>query len=225
MCGRFTLNNEIEELMEEFMFNLVGEYTPRYNIAPSQNILTVINRNEKRVGGYTRWGLVPTWSKDIKIGYKLLNARAETLVEKPSFKRAFKQTRCVIPASGFYEWKKLDKEKQPYLFKMEDDKPFVFLGLYDTWRNNNDNSLLYSSTIITTTPNELTETVHDRMPVITQDNEIIDYWLDPKNENTEALKSLLIPYPAERMKAIRVSSIVNSPKNDVSECMEPINSI
>lgn len=194
-------------------------------IAPSQNILTVINNGERRVGGFTRRGLVPKWSSDIKIAYKLLNARAETIVEKPSFRNSFKRTRCVIPASGFYEWKKIDKEKQPYLFTMENDKPFVFLGLYDTWRNKDDNSLLYSSTIITTTPNELTEAVHDRMPVITQDNNVIDTWLNPRNEDTDTLRSLLIPYPAERMKAIRVSSIVNSPKYDVIECLEPINSL
>lgn len=224
MCGRFTLNDEIEELMNEFDFNLVGDYTPRYNIAPSQNILTIINNGEKRVGGFTKWGLVPSWSDNVKIGYKMLNARAETIVEKPSFKNSFKRMRCVIPTSGFYEWKKIEKEKQPYLFKMVDDRPFVFLGLYDIWKNKDDNTLLYSSTIITTTPNALTESVHDRMPVITQDNKIIDTWLNPKNEDIDTLKSLLIPYPADRMKAIKVSSIVNSPKNDVIECLEPLNS-
>ncbi|NGY88220.1 SOS response-associated peptidase [Bacillus megaterium] len=224
MCGRFSLTTDIAELQEQFNFDFNGEFTfgSRFNIAPSQQVLTLGSSKGKRVGTTMKWGLVPYWADDIKIGYKMINARGESVNEKASFKRSFKSKRCLILADGFYEWKKEGKNKQPFRFVMKDERPFAFAGLWEQW--NRGEEPLYTCTIITTKPNEVTEKVHDRMPVILEED-AYDLWLDPQMEDLEYLKSLLVPYPAEQMKMYPVSTIVNSPKNDVKECLAPLNSI
>jgi len=224
MCGRFSLTTDILKLQQQFNFEFNDEITinPRFNIAPSQQVLTIGSDGGKRIGTTMKWGLLPFWSKDVKIGYKMINARAESIDEKPSFRTPFKSKRCLVLADGFYEWKKEGKEKQPFRFVMKEEKPFAFAGLWDQW--NKAGESLYTCTIITTRPNKVTEEVHDRMPVIL-DEDVYDIWLNPKTDDTDYLKSLLIPYPAEKMKAYPVSQIVNSPKNDIVECLSPLNSI
>jgi len=224
MCGRFSLTTDIARLQEQFNFDFNGEFTvnPRFNIAPSQQVLTLGSDGGKRIGTTMKWGLVPYWADDIKIGYKMINARGESVDEKASFKRPFKSKRCLILADGFYEWKKEGKNKQPYRFVMKDEKPFAFAGLWEQW--NKGEEPLYTCTIITTKPNEVTEEVHDRMPVILEED-VYDLWLNPQMEDAEYLKSLLVPYPADKMKLYPVSTVVNSPKNDVEECLAPLNSI
>lgn len=224
MCGRFSLTTDILKVQQQFDFdfNDAIKISPRFNIAPSQQVLTIGSDGENRVGTMMKWGLVPFWSKDIRIGYKMINARAESIDEKPSFKTPFKSRRCLILADGFYEWKKEGENKQPFRFVMKEETPFAFAGLWDRW--DKDGEPLYTCTIITTRPNRVTEEVHDRMPVIL-DEDVYDIWLNPKMDDTDYLKSLLIPYPAEKMKAYPVSQIVNSPKNDVVECLSPLNSI
>ncbi|WP_394140384.1 SOS response-associated peptidase [Cytobacillus oceanisediminis] len=223
MCGRFTLTETIQKLQMAFEFEYSGgEIVPRYNIAPSQNILTVIGNGEQRIGKQMKWGLVPFWAKDEKIGFKMINARAEGIDSKPSFKTPFKRKRCLILADGFYEWRKTEEGKQPYRFIMKDEEPFALAGVWDTW-NKGENPLM-SCTIITTDPNEVTEEVHDRMPVILKKSDFED-WLNPNFNDTDYLKSLLVPYPAEKMDKYPVSSKVNSPKNERAELISPLNSL
>ncbi|MDE5055349.1 SOS response-associated peptidase [Niallia taxi] len=224
MCGRFSLIEELEFLQEEFEFEFSGEITPRYNISPGQDILAVgFNKYDGRVGNFLKWGLVPSWAKEPKIGYKLINARMETVDQKPSFKQAFQKRRCLILSSGFYEWKKTEEGKQPFRFVMQDKRPFAFAGLYEVW-NNGEGQPLATCTIITTNPNEVTKDVHDRMPVILK-KEGYDIWLNPDNQDTELLKGLLKPYEAEEMMKYEVSTLVNSPKNEGEALFAPINSI
>lgn len=220
MCGRFSLTDEIYRLQDQFQFEFNGEYEPRYNIAPGQLILAVGSNGQRRKGNMLKWGLIPYWAKDEKIGYKMINARAESIDEKPSFKHAFKKRRCLILADGFYEWKKTDSVKQPFRFIMKDQKPFAFAGLWETWKK--DGKPVHSCTIITTTSNEIIKDVHDRMPVILPEN-LYDLWLDPEYENTQHLKTLLTPYPAEKMDKYPVSTLVNSAKNETPECILPLN--
>jgi putative SOS response-associated peptidase YedK len=219
MCGRFSLATDQSILQEQFNLIFNEEIKYRYNIAPSQNIFVVGSNGRDRVGTSMRWGLVPPWSKDTKIGYKMINARAETLDEKVSFKQPFLQKRCIILCDGFYEWKKQGKEKQPFRFIMKDRRPFAFAGLWERW--DKGEKPLYTCTIITTTPNELTKDVHDRMPVILPP-ETYNQWLDREFNDTEVLKSLLIPYKADLMDVYPVSDIVNSPKNESEQCLNPL---
>ncbi|MDC0706590.1 MULTISPECIES: SOS response-associated peptidase [Priestia] len=224
MCGRFSLATDIYTLQDQFNFEFNHEVTinPKFNVAPSQQILTIGSNGGKRIGIAMKWELAPFWSKDSKIGYKMIHVRAEGIDQKPSFKTPFKRKRCLVICDGFYEWKKEGKNKQLFRFAMEDDRPFAFAGLWDEWDKNGDP--LYLCTIITTIPNEITQEVHNRMPVILEEN-AYDVWMDSKMNDIEYLKSLLIPFPAQKMKSYPVSTIVNSPKNDVAECLFPINSL
>ncbi|MGG0773735.1 SOS response-associated peptidase [Bacillus rugosus] len=222
MCGRFTLFSEFDDIIEQFnidQFLPEGEYHPSYNVAPSQNILTIINDGSNNRLGKLRWGLIPTWAKDEKVGYKMIIARAETLADKPSFRKPLVSKRCIIPADSFYEWKRLDSNsKIPMRIKLKSSNLFAFAGLYEKW-NTPEGNPLYTCTIITTKPNELMENIHDRMPVIlTDENE--KEWLNPKNTDSDYLKSLLLPYDADDMEAYQVSSLVNSPKNNSPELIE-----
>ena len=168
-----------------------------------------------------RWGLVPFWAKEASIGYKMINAKSETLAEKPSFRKPFKEKRCLVLADGFYEWEKTDKKnKVPYRFVLKNRQPFAFAGLWDVWKTPEGDTLL-SFTIITTRANELMERIHDRMPVILNEKDEAK-WLDPEFKDTDKLSSLLQPYPSEQMVAYKVSTIVNSPKNDTPSCIEPV---
>ena len=223
MCGRFTLTTSPEELQAAFdwlkMPPEIGE--PRYNIAPTQPVAVVPNDGFNRLDYFT-WGLIPSWSKDPSVGSRMINARAETLAEKPSYRSAFRRRRCLILADGFYEWQAIpgQKTKQPMYIGLEDHRPFAFGGLWEIW-NSPDGGQIYSCTIITTEPNPLMATIHNRMPLILPP-ESYTQWLDSNEQRPDALQSLLQPYPANQMAAYPVSTLVNSPANDTPELVEPL---
>ena len=221
MCGRFTLRTSPADLTQ--IFRLLEEplWLPRFNIAPTQSVGVVRESDDGgREFALLRWGLIPSWAKDPAIGSRMINARAETVATKPSFRAAFKRRRCLIPADGFYEWKKTDgKNKQPYLIGMEKDEPFAFAGLWEHWQSA-DGSEVQSCTIITTSANDLLAELHDRMPVILDEDDY-DRWLDPRQEDKEQLQSLLVPLVSDRLRFYPVRTLVNSPKNDVPDCVEP----
>ena len=223
MCGRFTLTVDPAELQDTFGdFIFPTQFTPRYNIAPMQPILAIPN-DAKNTADFFLWGLIPSWSKDQGIANKLINARGETVAEKPSFRGSFKYKRCLILADGFYEWKTQTgvKTKTPYFIHMKDRQPFAFAGLWDEWHSP-DGGTLRTCTIITTEPNELMSTLHNRMPVILDKNDYAD-WLDPAPhaKRPEGLLPLIRPFPADRMSAYPVSTLVNAPGNDRPECIVP----
>jgi putative SOS response-associated peptidase YedK len=218
MCGRFTLTKAADVVAELFALDEVPAFEPRYNIAPTQAIAAMRRaidgpRNELSM---LHWGLIPFWAKDRDIGARLINARAETLIEKPSFRNAFKSRRCLIVADGFYEWKKLDAGKQPYYVRLGDGRPFAFAGLWERWNDPADGPV-ESCTIITTEPNKLMKSLHNRMPVILPEK-AFDRWLDAKSDGDKSLQELLIPYNAEEMEAFPVSRRVNNPRNESPEC-------
>lgn len=221
MCGRFTLTISPEQLQDQFGLSErpSADLAPRYNIAPTQAVAVVANSAERKLEIF-QWGLIPSWAKDPKIGSKLINARAETLAEKPSFRTALKRRRCLVVADGFYEWKKEGARKIPMYIQMDDGRPFGFAGLWEVWQPP-DGSLLKTCTIITTEPNALTETIHNRMPAILPP-EAYDAWLRPGELPAEEVLPLLRPYDARRMKATPVSTRVNSPSVDSPECILPL---
>lgn len=224
MCGRFTLTATFPEIIDRFEIqNLFDEdfYSPNYNVAPSQNVLAVINDGTYNRLGYLRWGLIPYWANDPKIGYKMINARAETLTEKPSYRNAYKKRRCLILADSFYEWKRHeDKSKTPMRIKLKSDDLFAMAGLWETWKSPDDESI-HSCTVITTKPNELVKDIHDRMPVILKPEDE-SVWLDKSITDTDRLNDLLAPLPEDLMEAYEVSSLVNSPKNNSPNLIQKI---
>jgi len=223
MCGRFTLRASPRELVEMFELFREPELVPRYNIAPTQQVAAVRRGERGRELTLLHWGLVPSWSKDPRMGARMINARSETVAEKPSFRSAFRRRRCLIPANGFYEWKKLgSRAKQPVLITLEDDLPFAFAGLWEHWHGP-DRTEMESCTIITTEANELLREVHDRMPVILPARDY-NRWLDPRTDQREEIEPLLVPYPADAMKYHPVSTLVNNPRNEAPECIEPLES-
>jgi putative SOS response-associated peptidase YedK len=222
MCGRFTLTidpAEPENALGDFTFP--KQFAPRFNIAPTQPVLTIPN-DGKNKADFFLWGLIPSWSKDPAIANKLINARGETIAEKPSFRGGFKYKRCLILADGFYEWKAQEgaKTKTPYFIHMKDHKPFAFAGLWDEW-NSPTGDPLRTCTIITITPNELMSTLHNRMPVILDQKNYTD-WLDPAPRTPDSLLHLIQPYPADGMSAYPVSTMVNSPGTDRAELVVPV---
>jgi putative SOS response-associated peptidase YedK len=221
MCGRFTLVTDPEKLMSRFHLQEISfDLKPRYNIAPGQQIPAILADGGRRRIGQLRWGLVPSWAQDDKIGYKMINARAETLREKPAFRRLFERKRCMIPADGFFEWKQMDGRKQPMRITMRSGEPFAFAGLFDTWTAP-DGQKLHTCTIITTRPNEVVADIHDRMPVILRPEDE-DLWLDREKYDPDLLQSLLVPFDPGQMRAYPVPTIVGSPKNDFPECIEEV---
>lgn len=221
MCGRYSLFAKKEDVAERFHLTNYEqlEWFERYNIAPSQQVLAIIRDEQGNRAGFLKWGLVPSWASDVKIGYKMINARMETVDQKPSFKQLLKRRRCLIPADGFYEWKRDGNKKQPYRFQLKTKQPFAFAGLWDRWEEGD--KVIHSCTIITTEANQLVRDVHDRMPVIlTKEEEQI--WLDRSVVDFLELKKLLVPYNAEEMEMYPVSTLVNSPKNDVKEMINSI---
>lgn len=211
MCGRFSIVTSTEMLRNRFHIHTIREpYIPRYNAAPGQRLPVIINENPLDLS-FLRWGLVPFWAKDEKIGYKMINARAETIDSKPSYRTPFKKRRCLIPSDGFYEWDKKKKGKQPFHITLRSGALFSFAGLWDTWKTP-EGEILQTFTIITTAPNQLLNGIHDRMPVILkQENE--KAWLDQDTEKEELL-SFLKPFPDGDMQMREVSPKVNSPAND-----------
>jgi putative SOS response-associated peptidase YedK len=219
MCGRYTLKTPINVLAEGFgITEYPSSLPPNYNVAPTQEVAAVVEEDDKRKLEMLHWGLIPSWARDPAIGNKMINARAETVPEKPSFRSAFKKRRCLVLADGFYEWQKTDDGKQPYHIKMQDDSPFAFAGLWETWKNGEE---IRSCTIITTDANDLMSEIHHRMPVILHPE---DYamWLDPDFDEKEPLTSLLKPYPADAMEAYAVSRRVNKPSNNEPSILESV---
>jgi putative SOS response-associated peptidase YedK len=222
MCGRFTLTVDPGQLQNAFPWaSIPDEFPPRFNIAPTQPVAVIANDGQNRMDFYL-WGLIPSWAKDPDIGNRLINARAETLAEKPAFRSAFKRRRCLILADGFYEWKQhADKKiKIPMYIQLADKKPFAFAGLWEIW-NTSDGSEIRSCTIITTRPNRLMEEIHNRMPAILAP-QYYQAWISPDEQDVQSLAALLEPIPAEEMKAYPVSRLVNSPNNDIPDCIRPI---
>lgn len=220
MCGRFSLTAE-EQRLNEF-FNLAGgksPYVPRYNGAPTQNMAVITNQNHGQLQ-FFRWGLIPFWSKELPRSMPLINARAEGIDKKPAFRQVFKSKRCLVPADGFYEWVR-QRKKIPMRFTLIDESLFAMAGLWDTWQNENGQTL-NSFTIITTEPNELMAPIHNRMPVILDKNGS-ETWLKTTDENS--LKNLLKPFPSEKMKAYRVSEKVNAVKNEGPDLILPVSEI
>jgi len=221
MCGRFTLTVNPADLQDAFSnYSFPEKFAPRFNIAPSQPVLAIPNDDKFRADFFV-WGLIPMWAKDPSIGSRLINARGETLAEKPSFRGGYKYKRCLIVADGFYEWKAFGekKSKSPYFIHMKDRKPFAMAGLWDTWEGP-DGSSIKTCTIITTQPNELMQLIHDRMPVILHPRDYAK-WLNPAPQTPENLQPLIKPFPADDMSAYPVSTLVNKTTNDKPELVVP----
>jgi putative SOS response-associated peptidase YedK len=219
MCGRFTRSQTIDEIAEAFFADIVeADLGPSYNVAPTQNIVSIAGNSVKRLVAM-RWGLIPSWAKDDSMASKLINARAETVAEKPSFRDAFKKRRCLIIADGFYEWKKAGTEKIPHYIRLKSKEPFAFAGLFDHWEAP-EGKVLTTCTIITTEANELMSNLHERMPVILP-REQYELWLDASVKNQDTLKEMLKPYSPDLMEAYPVSRMVNSPSNNSPKCVEP----
>jgi putative SOS response-associated peptidase YedK len=225
MCGRFTLTVDPAQLKLLLDLGEVpAELPPRYNIAPTQPVAVVADASSRKVELF-RWGLIPSWAKDPSIGSRLINARAETLEEKPAYRAAFKRRRCAVLSDGFFEWKKLEEgkraTKQPYYIQLAEGQPFAFAGLWEVWHSPEGDEL-QTCTIVTTEPNRLMAGIHDRMPVILDKESMWD-WIDP-DASPVGLHALLKPYPAKAMKAFPISKLVNRPENDRPEVIAPLDS-
>lgn len=226
MCGRFTLALSPEELAQlmalDAALDLELGLRPRFNIAPGQDILAAVQDgpDEPREARAFRWGLVPAWADDPAVGYQMINARAETAEAKPAFREAYKRRRCLVPADGFYEWQRAGARKQPWVFHVLDEPGFCMAGLWETWRPP-EGDPLHTCTLLTTAANDLLRPIHERMPVILR-REDYERWLTAQPDAAAGLRDLLRPFPAESMTAWPVSELVNSPRNDVPECVEPV---
>jgi putative SOS response-associated peptidase YedK len=224
VCGRFTLRASGERLAEAFGLSAQPSLFPRYNIAPTQAVpvIRVLRANpgtKERELVPLRWGLVPSWADDPAIGNRLINARSETVADKPSFRGAFRHRRCLIPADGFFEWRKEGKVKQPVYVQRRDGQPFAFAGLWEEWER--EGEVIESCAIITTAANDLMAEFHDRMPVIL-DPKDYDLWLDPQVQDPRLLEPLLRPYSSGELVAHPVSQMVNNPRNEGPGCVEPL---
>ncbi len=226
MCGRFTLRSRLNLLLQQFA--LEGDedresFDPRYNIAPTQEVFAVRSRvaGQRELASF-RWGLVPSWADDLKIGVRMINARSETIASKPSFAAAFKRRRCLIPGDGFYEWKKTGQAKQPYLIELADGGLFGFAGLWESWQPERGPTI-ESCTIITTAANDLMHELHERMPVILSPGDY-EAWLDPENSDRGGLLKLLDAFPGDQMRTTPVRPFVNNVRNQGPECAEPLDS-
>lgn len=224
MCGRFALYADYQVLLERFDIGQASfgeeEYEQSFNVAPSQQVAAVISDGSSNRLGKLQWGLIPPWAKEAKIGYKMINARAETAAEKPSYRNAFKKKRCLVVADAFYEWRKGEQGKTPMLIKLKSGEPFAFAALWESWKSPEGNTV-HSCSILTTGPNKTMESIHDRMPVILS-KEAEKIWLDPTIEDVDLLQSLLKPYEESEMEAYEVSDAVNSPKNNNPELIRKI---
>jgi putative SOS response-associated peptidase YedK len=222
MCGRFTLTVDPAQLQEAFPWAVIpNDLNPRFNIAPSQPVAVIPNTEDYVLSMY-KWGLIPSWSKDPTIGDRMINARAETLAEKSSFRNAFRRRRCLVLADGFYEWKQNPglKSKQPIYIRLKNNRPFAFAGLWELWTSP-DGNVIHSCTIITTQPNSLIQSIHNRMPVILPP-ETYKPWITPSDLPATQLNEFLVPYPADEMIAYPISKMVNSPQFDSPELIKPL---
>jgi putative SOS response-associated peptidase YedK len=220
MCGRYNLITDAQALIDAFQVINRLDWQPRYNIAPSQNVPAIRQEEGGREAVLLRWGLIPHWAKDEKFGYRTINARSETVAEKPAFRDAFRKRRCLIPATGFYEWRQMQGYKQPYNIRLKNRGLFAFAGLWAHWQSP-EGKAIESFTIIVTDANAAVKPIHDRMPVIL---DLDDYgtWLDPDQQDASRLKTLLKPYPAEKMEYWPVSRRVGNPANDDPALIEPL---
>lgn len=220
MCGRYRVARKKEILAEVFDVEIEVDWNPRYNVAPGQDVGVVRQNATQPIRSFSlmRWGLVPYWTKDPKVGYKMINARAETIVEKPAFREPLQSRRCLIPADGFYEWTREGKAKSPYCFTLTNDSVFAFAGIWDHWKSP-EGKELQTCSIVTTTANALVSEIHDRMPVVLEP-ENYDLWLDTGFRKTDDLMDLLKPYRAESMRMCRVGPRVNSVQNDDAACAD-----
>lgn len=222
MCGRFTLFDPAVSLAEGFGLGEVPSLSPRYNIAPTQEVAAV----RIPAGGgarelvMMRWGLIPSWAKDPSIGNRMINARAETAAEKPAFRTAIRRKRCLVPADGFYEWKRTNGRKQPFYIRMRDGRTFAFAGLWDSWKGPGAEAV-ESCALLTTGPNEIVRPIHDRMPVIVSPRDY-DLWLSPDVQDPHLLDPVFLPHPAEGMTAYPVRTAVNNPKTDAPGLIDPL---
>ena len=224
MCGRFTLMADLKDLQSRFGFmNEDFDYSQRYNVAPTDQVLTILGENGARRAASMRWGLVPWWAKDVKIGNKMINARAEGLEKRSAFREPFERKRCLVLADSFYEWRREGKLRVPLRFVLRSREPFAFAGLWDSWKDKTSGERVRSCTIVTTKPNELVERIHDRMPVILSE-EAERLWLDHEVHEASVLHSVLTPFPAGSMEAYEVSPQVNSPKEDDPGLIEAVTS-
>jgi len=224
MCGRYTLIVTLEELMVRYMIGdtTIPFHRPKYNIAPSQQVITIINDGKQNRIGELKWGLIPPWAESQKIGYTMINARAETAASKPAFSSALRRKRCLIPADGFYEWKPAAGGKQPMRIVLKSRSIFSMAGLYETWQSP-DGSKIHSCTILTTEPNRLMSSIHDRMPVILRPQDEAR-WLDRTLQDPMDLRQLLVPYDSNELEAYSVSPDVGSVKNDGPSLIEAFSS-
>lgn len=222
MCGRYTLFASMDDIVERFMVDVFEEeiYEPSYNIAPSQQVIAIINDGSRNRLGQLRWGLIPPWAKDEKIGYKTINARGETVAEKPSFRNAYRKKRCILPADSFYEWQRDGKNKTPINIKLKDGGLFGLAGLWESWKSP-DGKLIHSCTVVTTESNELMKPIHERMPVILKP-ESEGIWLNPNIQEPDVLNQLIKPFDAEQMETFIVSNDVNSPKMNHEGLIVPV---
>jgi putative SOS response-associated peptidase YedK len=220
MCGRFDCHSDISVILKAFKIDRIAiEYTPHYNIAPSQNIIVIKDAGQRELI-QCRWGFIPEWAKDPKVGFKMINARAETVADKPAYKDAFRDHRCLVVADGFYEWVQEGRVRQPVYIRLKSQTPVGFAGLYSVWRSPEGEDIC-TCTIITTDANELLAPIHDRMPVIiSRDKEAL--WLDPLTTEKEKLLPLLTPYPSYEMEFYRVSPVMNKPEYDLPEVLTPV---
>ena len=219
MCGRFALYSSVQAIVDYAkILNRMQELNPNYNVAPGQRIPVIINKQDGKYFDIFQWGLIPFWAKDPKIGYKMINSRAETIAEKPSFKYAFKRRRCLIPANGFYEWRK--KDKQPFYIHLKDRELFTFAGIWENWKSPEGMNIKTCS-IITTESNEFMQPIHHRMPVILDREKEFD-WISDKMEDSKMLLPFLKPYE-KNMLVYEISKEVNSPRNNYKELIQSIN--
>lgn len=224
MCGRFVQNFQFETLQKNFNIRTIAsDIIPNYNVAPAQEILTIIKHDNENKLEKLHWGLVPFWAKDISIGSLMINARVETVSSKPSFRNAFKNRRCLIPANAFYEWKGEKGNKQPYYVYIPSGEPFAFAGLWETWtdKETDDESVYKSCTIITTGASHSIRELHNRMPVIL-DRKVYEKWLDVEMQDPKELETILREDIVHDMKFYPVSTLVNSVKNNDPNCIKPI---
>jgi len=222
MCGRFGLWAEPQTIQDHFRLQEPLPLEPRYNIAPSQEILAVgQDESQQRHPAILRWGLIPHWSKDTKSGYKMINARAESLWQKPAYKSAAKRRRCLVPASCFFEWKRSDGSKQPYCIRPKRRELFAFAAIWERWKNSETGETIFSCAIVTTPANEAVSILHDRMPAIL-DRPSFDLWLDRTVRESTELQELLSPCPSDWLDLHPVSKRVNSPKNDTKDVVQPV---
>ena len=217
MCGRFALYSSFQAIKDYAdLLNEIEELDANYNVSPGQNIPVIINKNDGNYLEFCKWGLIPFWAKDPKIGYKMINTRSETINEKQSFKHAFQRRRCLIPANGFYEWQK--KDKQPFYIHLKEERLFTFAGIWENW-NSPEGDYMQTCSIITTSANDTLEKIHNRMPVILPQNSESTWLL---NENSNKLMELLKPYPQNEIFCHEVSNEVNSVRNNLPELINPL---